>query len=298
MDLKFSSHLNQKLFPFKVGNLNIPHFRYEEFGIKGVGKDRLPIVNMDQYIDHSRDTELHIECCKGLSICNDIKMGMVYGSLPPEEVNRLNGNDCWSETLSNLEKIDPTGEHKKAILDIIEQSPKGEQLKNVYKYCYFALGSAIPWFYALYLKESGFEGKTNSNNTWTDNSKYFPKLLKYLETLPFKTIGRVLFFTTYPTAGVVIHRDSIMAEHKDHNINLFFDGGWRPSFIWDEKRKEKIYLEKGAKSYFFNNRDYHGVDPEPNFRYTIRIDGTFNDELCEKLKLENGYTWKWDYEKT
>ena len=77
---------------------------------------------------------------------------------------------------------------------------------------------------------------------------------------------------------------------------MFFDGGWRPSFVWDEKTKEKHHLPSGARSYFFNNRDYHGVDPEPIFKYTLRIDGTFTDEMCEKLGLEDGYTWKWSYE--
>jgi hypothetical protein len=87
-----------------------------------------------------------------------------------------------------------------------------------------------------------------------------------------------------------------MAEHSDHNINLFFASGSRPSFIWDEKAKKKIYLDSDARSYFFNNRDYHGVDPEPVFRYTLRVDGTFTDELCEQLGLEDGRTWKWSYE--
>ena len=83
-----------------------------------------------------------------------------------------------------------------------------------------------------------------------------------------------------------------------HIINLFFSSGGRPSFIWNEVTKEKTYLDKDARSYFFNNRDYHGVDPEPVFRYTLRVDGTFTDELCDQLGLENGYTWKWDYEKS
>ena len=94
-----------------------------------------------------------------------------------------------------------------------------------------------------------------------------------------------------------MHRDGVVAEHKDHNINLFFTPGWRPSFVYDEITKEKVYLEQGARSYFFNNRDYHGVDPEPNFRYTLRIDGTFTDELQEELGLVDGYTWNWNYER-
>jgi len=279
----------------KIGEQIVPSFHYEEYGIKGVGRDRLPIVSMDSYINHDQDSLLHLESCKGLALCNDFKMGMFYGALPPEEVARFDNHDCWSEMLHNLEANDPTGVHLSALKEIAAQSDNPQQA--MYKYAYFALGAVIPWFFACYLKKNDFSKKTRDNGEWTENAKYFPNVVKYLETLPFKEIGRVLFFTTYPHAGVAIHRDSIVANHKDHNINLFFDSGWRPSFIWDEKTKEKVYLEKGARSYFFNNRDYHGVEPEPVFRYTLRVDGTFTDELCEKLKLENGYTWNWDYQK-
>ena len=275
----------------------ISSFSYKEYGVKGVGRNRLPIVAMDNYIDHSLDQELHMECCKGLAVIDDIKMGMVYGALPPEEVERFSGNNCWSEMLKDIEKYDPSGIHRKSLVELIDQNP-GKEMQVMYKYAYFAMGAVIPWFFALYLKKNDFAKKTENVGTWTEAAKHFPKLQQYLETLPFKTIGRVLFFTTYPNAGVVIHRDSVVAEHSDHNINLFFDGGWRPSFIWNEVNKEKIYLPKGAKSYFFNNRDFHGVDPEPVFRYTLRVDGTFTDELCEQLGLEDGYTWKWKYQST
>jgi hypothetical protein len=280
----------------KVADQTIVSFSYEEYGIMGVGKNRLPIVSMDDYINHDFDNELHIECCKGLALTNDYKMGMVYGGLPPEEVARFDGHDCWSEILHQIDEHDPTGIHRQALNDIAQRS-SDNPLLAMYKYAYFALGAVIPWFFACYLKKTDFNKKTTDNGEWTETSILFPKVKEYLATLPFKEIGRVLLFTTYPHAGVVIHRDSVVAEHKDHNINLFFDGGWRPSFIWNEKTKEKVYLEKEAKSYFFNNRDYHGVDPEPVFRYTLRVDGTFTDELCKELGIIDGYTWKWNYKK-
>lgn len=281
---------------YQIGNQLIPHFDYEEYGIQGIGRKRQPIVSMDPYIDHSLDLELHIECCKGLAVSEDIKMGMVYGALPPEESLRFAGQNCWTEMLKDIEKYDPSGIHLKSILELIENNP-GKEMQVIYKYAYFAMGAVIPWFFALYLKKNDFGKKTQDSGQWTESAKHFPLLKEYLKSLPFKTIGRVLFFTTYPQAGVAIHRDSIVAEHSDHNINLFFNGGWRPSFIWNEKTKQKHYLEKQSTSYFFNNRDYHGVDPEPVFRYTLRVDGTFTDELCKQLELEQGKTWKWDYVK-
>ena len=276
---------------------NILSYPYVEYGTKGVGKNRLPIISMDQYIDHSQDQQLHIECCKGLALSEEYKMGMIYGGIPPEEVSKFSGHDCWSEMLNNLEKYDPTGEHKAALKDVIDRSP-GKEMQAMYKYAYFALGAVIPWFFALYLKKNDFGKKTQDLGQWTEAAKLFPNVVNYVNQLPFKTVGRVLFFTTYPNAGVVTHRDSVVAEHKDHNINLFFASGGRPSFIWDEVNKEKTYLDKDARSYFFNNRDYHGVDAEPIFRYTLRVDGTFTDELCEHLGLEDGHTWKWSYEDT
>ncbi len=288
--------MDQKQTLEHIGKARYLHFGYDEIGVKGVGKHRIPILNMDQYIDHSQNEELHLECCKGLALVNDYRMPQVYGSIPPEETERLNGQICWSEIVKNIEIYDPTGIHKRAMEEVADLSPPGQELNSVFKYAYFALGAAVPWFFAVYLRYSGFFQKTHDNLEWSDSAKYFPKLIKYIDTLPFKSVGRILFFTTYPNAGVLTHRDSSVKEHKDHNINLFFSSGSRPSFVWDEVKKEKFYLEKGARSYFFNNRDYHGVDPEPRFRYTLRIDGTFTDELCEKIGLEDGHTWKWSYE--
>lgn len=279
-----------------VGNLSFYHFDYEKFGVKGVGKKHLPIINMDKYIDHSRNEELHIEACRGLAISSNYKMGMTFGALPPDQVKKFGGKDCWTQMIKDIEQHDPTGTHRKAMESILSDPTVENKLPSIYKYCYYALGSTIPWYFALYLKESTFQNKTEDNGIWTEDAKLFPKLQEYLKTLPFKTIGRVLFFTTYPNCGVLTHRDSIVADHKDHNINLYFSAGWRPSYIWDEVKQEKIYLESGARSYFFNNRDYHGVDPEPVFRYTLRIDGTFTDELCEELGLEEGYTWRESYD--
>lgn len=288
----------QKHYFTEINGNKFVNFDYEEFGVKGVGKDHRVIIPMDKYIDHSQDKELHLECLKGLALTklSEYKIAEASGALPPEEVANFQGYDSWTAMLANLEKYDPDGIHLQNIKDLIDvDDPQNRNF--VIKYMYFALGAVIPWFFVCYLKYNDFFTKTKTTGDWTPAAKNFPKLVKYLETLPFKQIGRVLFFTTYPNTRVMIHRDAPVMDHKDHNINLFFDGGWRPSFIWDEVKKEKIYLPEGSKSYFFNNRDYHGVDSEPAFRYTLRIDGVFTDELCEELGMEDGYTWRKEYDK-
>lgn len=266
-----------------------PYFSYEPKPICGIGKNKLPIIAMDKYIDTSKNLELHLECCKGLALTEKVKMAMYPGELHISEKQK--GKTSFSEMLYKLTDFDKDGLHKAMLLEI-EKTAKNPR-QAIYKYMYFAMGADIPWFFALYLRDQEFSHKLREPQIlWNETAlENFPKLISYVETLPFKKIGRVLFFTTYPNAGVTAHRDYYIAPHKDQNINLFFAGGWRPSFVWDDHAQEKIYLEKGATSYFFNNRDYHGVDPEPAFRYTLRIDGVFEDWLQDELGITNGWVY-------
>lgn len=277
--------------------IEVPHFDYEEFGVQGVGKNRLPIINMDKYIDHTANEDLHTECLAGLAMSEDnFKMGMFWGALPPWEEERLHGKS-WTTILQNIEQYDPTGIHRRKLHELAErghnEDPKYH--KAMYRYIYYALPAVIPWFFGLSLKDNHFFTKTSGGH-YSEAAKNFPNVIDYIESLKiFKEVGRILFFCTYPGAGVACHRDAPMRNHRDHNINLFFDGGARPSFVWDEKTDTKHYLDPSAHSYGFNNRDYHGVDPEPNFRYTLRVDGTFTDEMCDELGIVDGYTWHTDY---
>lgn len=285
---------DQTLHRLNLGSNKSATFHYEQFGVKGVGRRRLPIINMDEFVGHSMDDAIHKEICIGLATSTEFRMGTFFGPTVPEEETRIGGK-CWTDVMEEIEARDPTGVHRDAIEAITKMTTdKSKLVSNLFKYAYFAMGAYIPWFFTLYLKEIPFGEKTNEGR-WLPEANRFPKLKAYIRTLPFKVTGRILFFTTYPNVGVVTHRDWTVSEHKDHNINFFFNKG-RPSYIWDEVTKQKTYLDPSAKSYYFNNRDYHGVDSEPEFRYTLRVDGTFTDELQEKLGLEDGYTWKWDYE--
>ncbi len=43
-----------------------------------------------------------------------------------------------------------------------------------------------------------------------------------------------------------------------------------------------------TRAYFFNNRDYHGVEADPTFRYTLRVDGTFRQDVLDALDIPDG----------
>ena len=297
--------MNHQLVEVKFGKFSEKTFEHQEVGIKGVGKNHLPIIGMDKYIDTSMNQEIHQEICIGLAMAKNYTFGRVVGTLPPKEAQKT-GTDFYSEQIRNIENFDPDGIHRQNIEYIFNNSPDPISAReNTWKYCYFAMGSTIPWYFTFYLRRQSFIEKTrftklkpdgSTRLEWEPGTEMFAKTKKFIESLPFESIGRVLFFTTYPNVSVPTHRDYIVAPHKDHNINFFFTGGWRPSFVYDEVKEEKIYLERGSTCYFFNNRDYHGVDPEPRFRYTLRVDGTFNQEMQAQLGLEDGYVYHESYE--
>ena len=43
-----------------------------------------------------------------------------------------------------------------------------------------------------------------------------------------------------------------------------------------------------GRAYWFNDHDYHGVLPDPFFRYSIRVDGVFTREFRAALTARYG----------
>lgn len=126
----------------------------------------------------------------------------------------------------------------------------------------------------------------DSKCEWHPNIEHFPKLKKFIETLPFNEIGRVLFFVTFHYLHSDVHYD-----RKDN----WYDG--RNHFIWmNPFGKKKFFLmdDKGQKSYvkskaaFFDTSLLHGTEPLPEMSYSLRVDGHLNKDFCNKT----GIKWK------
>ncbi len=39
-----------------------------------------------------------------------------------------------------------------------------------------------------------------------------------------------------------------------------------------------------TRAYWFNDGDYHGVEADPFFRYSVRVDGFFRPEFLQHLR--------------
>jgi len=239
----------------------------------GIGPSHSMFINCDNLVDTSKFDELHEEVMIGLSTMpqEDMLWSRFGGTMPPGKYEDL---VLEAEILSE----ELLSEREKEIISTMD-------IQQVRKFLYFSRGALKPWAFNVYLRWGQFEKKTSQHALdWNPVADYFPKVQEFLKSLPFESMGRILFFCTDGFREVPVHRDQRPETHYDHGMNFFFDGN-RGSYIYDPNTEEKKYLDKSARSYFFNNRDYHGVDSEDRFRYTLRIDGTFNDEAKEYMGL-------------
>lgn len=123
---------------------------------------------------------------------------------------------------------------------------------------------------------------------WTENAKHFPSLVKFIESMPFEGIGRVILFMTEANNKTVPHYDVANDEQRaekphDDFIWLSTKPNSKGVYVMDGETFEKVYPDPTKKFVWFNEMDYHGTDPVNHFSFSIRIDGKFKPEVRAKL---------------
>ena len=112
---------------------------------------------------------------------------------------------------------------------------------------------------------------------------FFPKTIAFVKSLPFSQIGRCNLMGLASNDHGTVHRDGDPAEKSrvDHFVT-FCPRADKRLFLWDEDAQKKIDVR--GRAYWFNDSDFHGVEADPFFRYSIRVDGVFRPELLAKLE--------------
>ncbi len=111
---------------------------------------------------------------------------------------------------------------------------------------------------------------------------FFPKTMAFVKRLPFASIGRCNVMGLDTNDFGTVHRDADPAEEPAGPFITLCPAKNKRLFLWDEERGEKT--EVVSRAYWFNDGDYHGVEPDPWFRYSLRVDGTFRDDFLEKVQ--------------
>jgi hypothetical protein len=117
-----------------------------------------------------------------------------------------------------------------------------------------------------------------------DARVHFPKTIEMLQALPFTEIGRAVLFGVHPNDHAPYHRDSEpgKSERIAHSLTIAPDPNKKLVLASEDG---SLRLPVDARVYWFNDMDYHGVDPAPVFRYSIRVDGTFERDFLRRLGL-------------
>lgn len=165
-----------------------------------------------------------------------------------------------------------------------------EKLTNLHQKAWYVsliLPVHHPYSLVFLRREQDFWRKQYADNCkWTENAKYFPETIRFIESLPFQEIGRILFFITEPENETLIHYDggSPEARQKTNTEMIYFRPGLKKKiFIWDEDKQLRYPITSCAS--YWNDLDWHGTDPTPGKSFSLRIDGIFKAEFRDKLRL-------------
>ena len=147
-------------------------------------------------------------------------------------------------------------------------------------------GVYFPWKTCVHLVENHrWEDKhSGAGKGFTEESeRWLPLTVAYVRALPFREIGRAVLFGVDENDHAPFHRDSEPGRELSIAQSISIDPrGNKGLVLRDAEGGSRTEIT--ARAYWFNDMDYHGVEPRPVFRYSIRIDGVFDPAFARKLR--------------
>ncbi|MBK8257502.1 MAG: hypothetical protein IPK82_33140 [Polyangiaceae bacterium] len=154
------------------------------------------------------------------------------------------------------------------------------------KWLSYRHGVYFPWKVCYHLLENDkWEDKhSGAGKGFSDEAKeVFPKTIEHISSLPFREIGRVVIFGLEPNDHAPLHRDTEPGRALQVAQSISIEPRQTKRFyLCNAEDDEPLVVD--ARVYWFNDMDYHGVLPDPFFRYSIRIDGTFEPSFLRDLE--------------
>ena len=271
-------------------------------GIRGIlGR---PFVQLDEHLDLSGLSEIHEEICLALTQVpvdytggSHRSMGIVPPSRDAEVLvdygEVIRGLDAAGFALFRSLADDPASIPSNA-REAAAELGFGEEREHPLSrrqmlWLKFRHGVYFPWkVYVemipnrLWTEKSSAEGKEFTRLART----FLPKTVAFAKSLPFESIGRCNIMGLEANDHGTVHRDGEDVEGAipalpDHFVT-FCPAGNKRLFLWDEGERRKTFVT--GRAYWFNDHDYHGVDADPFFRYSVRVDGVFKAEFLERVR--------------
>lgn len=258
-----------------------------------------PFICLDPYLDLQPLGAIHDEVCLALA---QIPVGHTGGShrsmgiVPPSrraeclvdygEVVR-SMSDADFATLSGLgdgEALDPW--RRDEIGEERDQPLSSRQML----WLKYRFGVYFPWkvFVELVPNRLWGDKSRGEGKSFTRQARaFFPKTVEWIQGLPFTQIGRATLLGLDAHDHGTVHHDGEPADPRppEHFVT-FCPNGDKRLFLWEEETASKIPVS--GRAYWFDDRDDHGVDADPYFRYSIRVDGVFREDFLARVRAEAG----------
>jgi hypothetical protein len=248
--------------------------------IIGLGSTNTPFKYLDDYVTNPEWDQLHNDVCLGIAKAEWSKRYVSSGV-----------HKDWSEQEITTVVLDAENRLTPLQLKTFQTlTTTDEKIKYLNALTY----NPHP-FWVLFLRNNRrveFTGVFNKSIAedcaWTDNAKHFPSLVKFIETLPFESIGRVILFMTEANNSTVPHYDVLNEAQRKQKPNDDFI--WfttkqesKSVYVMDETTLERVYPDPTKKFVWFNEMDFHGTEAVKHFSFSIRIDGKFKPEVRKDL---------------
>jgi hypothetical protein len=290
----FGAEFCANLEPKRPGTVRALSFAMPVWGIAGH-----PFIDLERYVDVDALTALHDEIALGLALVpveytggSHKTMGIVppsLGDTPYVDYGHVLArmSDAELATFVSLaedsRKFDPAHLREYGFGEEREHPLTKKQMLFL-KYRY---GVYFPWqvFYEM-IPTLNWEDKANGHGKdFTREAKlHFPRLVAFVRSLPFSVVGRCNILGLDADHHGTVHHDGNPADPEAEHFITLCPKRDKRLFLWDEARKKKTIVS--SRAYWFNDHGYHGVEPDPFFRYSIRVDGVFEPDFLARVRRD------------
>lgn len=257
-----------------------------------------PFVDLAPLLDRGAMPALHEEICLGLSRVQTSRTGGSHRSMGimPPSLSR-DGRGDYGEVIASLtdaqflvfaslgDPRDPIDVAKRNKLTFGEERQVQLTAAQM-RWLELRHRVYFPWglYYELMPNVSWTTKSSGKGKAFTREAQlYFPQTLAFIRSLPMEEIGSVKILGLLPHADGTVHRDGEPEDQrKPDEFITFCPAADKRLFLWDEEQKARTYAPSWA--YWFNDFDYHGVAADPWLRYSIRVDGRFEEAFRRELQ--------------
>jgi hypothetical protein len=263
--------------------------------IKGIGGK--PYINLDPYLDIEGFRNLHPEICKGFALAREYAKEGTWMS-PGFKFDDMSYILNWKpiyQAFAEFQALPEDDPIKVQGMEIFPQDFKDYKQRNLFtRYLKGTLGANDPYIYYFLWNEGDWDQR-NAERERTEEQKYFPSVVKWIENLVdesiIDSIGRVIFFHCEHDGHAFEHRDldgkngndQGYSNHRNEFIHIRYRTK-RGFYIWDPEKQNKHYINSHAA--FWNDEDWHGGEHSKEQEYGLRIDCTFTPEFRKVLGID------------